>query len=163
MLQLDQDVWCNCAQNKRKNIISQTLTFCSLPRFSRPDFFFHTPTAHASASWYSPNWLYRTQITLNHNQVASSTATLNTNFPVLISTTTTALEYTGFADGHVASTTGNLISWVKLPSLSTSTDTVLYMYYGNAAATDQSTTTGVWDDGWSNCFRKMVTDKQFLS
>jgi biopolymer transport protein ExbB len=104
---------------------------------------------HASASWYSPNWLYRTQITLNHTQVASSTATLNTNFPVLISTTTTALKFTGQIGGHVASSTGGdiiftdssgtsplnyeiesyasstgaLVAWVKIPSLATSTDT----------------------------------------
>ncbi len=139
---------------------------------------FHSVT-YAADPWYNASWGYRTKITIDHTKVASSTATLNTNFPVLISTTTTALKFTGFANGHVASSTGkdilftssdgttklsheielyasstgNLISWVKVPSLSTSTDTVLYMYYGNAAATDQSTTTGVWDDGGSGYFK----------
>ncbi len=43
------------------------------------------------------------------------------------------------------SATGALVSWVKIPTLSTSADTVIYMYYGNASATDQSDKTNVWD------------------
>ena len=44
------------------------------------------------------------------------------------------------------STTGALTVWVKIPSLSTSINTYIYMYYGNAAiATDQSNT-GVWNN-----------------
>jgi biopolymer transport protein ExbB len=135
------------------------------------------PTAHASASWYDMKWSYRTQITFNHDQVASSTAALNTDFPVLISATMTALKFTGAAGGggHVASSTGGdiiftdsdgtsllnyeiesyasstgtIVAWVKIPSLATSTDTSIYMYYGNAVATAPvaSVATGVWDDG----------------
>ncbi|MBL7889602.1 MAG: DUF2341 domain-containing protein [Bacteroidia bacterium] len=44
------------------------------------------------------------------------------------------------------STTGALTVWVKIPSLSTSINTYIYMYYGNSAiVTDQSTTT-VWNN-----------------
>ena len=32
------------------------------------------------------------------------------------------------------SATGRLTAWVKVPTLSTSADTVIYMYYGNASA-----------------------------
>lgn len=153
------------------------ILFCIL------SFILRSPTAHATASWYSPSWLYRTQITINHNQVASSTGSLNTNFPVLISTTTTALKYTGApgGGGHVASSTGGdviftdsngtsplnyeiesyasstgaLVAWAKIPSLATSTDTSIYMYYGNVAATvpAASVATGVWDDGGNNYFK----------
>ena len=132
-----------------------------------------------AAKWYNGSWGYREKITIDHTKVGNTTGTLLSYFPVLVSTTSVALEYTGFTGGHVglstgkdvlftlsdgttklnheiesyASSTGNLISWIKVPSISTSTDTVLYMYYGNAAATDQSTTTGVWDDGGSNYFK----------
>jgi len=137
-------------------------------------FTFQINKAQAAASWYNTSWLYRTQITIDHTKVASSTGTTLTNFPVLISTTSTAFEYSGFAGGHVASSTGKdilftssdgltkinheietyssstgqIISWVKVPAVSTTTDTVLYMYYGNTVATDQSTTTGVWDSNY---------------
>ena len=37
---------------------------------------------------------------------------------------------------------------VKIPTLLSSTDTEIYMYYGNSAATDQSNPTGVWDSNF---------------
>lgn len=42
-------------------------------------------------------------------------------------------------------TTGELQAWVEVPTLSTSTDTVLYMYYGNATCSSQEDISGVWD------------------
>jgi hypothetical protein len=136
-------------------------------------------TAEAS-SWYNASWSYRTKITIDHTKVASSTGTVLSNFPILISTTTSALKYTDFTGGHVASSTGRdilftssdgttalnyeiekyasstgeLIAWVKIPSLATSTNTDIYMYYGNANASAPvaSVATGVWDDGGSNYF-----------
>ena len=35
------------------------------------------------------------------------------------------------------SATGHLVAWVNLPLLSTSTDTVIYLYYGNDAVDNQ--------------------------
>jgi titin len=138
-------------------------------------------TVYAETGWYNDAWGYRTKITIDHTKVASSTGTLLTNFPVLVSTTTTALKYTSFSGGHVgtstgadilftsadgttalnyeiekyASSTGELVSWVKIPSLATTTDTDIYMYYGNASASTPATSvaTGVWDDGGSNYFK----------
>jgi hypothetical protein len=43
-----------------------------------------------------------------------------------------------------ASSTGALIAWVQVPFLSTTSTNLLFIYYGNAAATDQSNKTGVW-------------------
>lgn len=40
--------------------------------------------------------------------------------------------------------TGELKAWVKVPTLSASTDTVLYMYYGNSTTTSQQNKTSVW-------------------
>ena len=135
-------------------------------------------TAKAADPWYNISWNYRTKITIDHTKVASSTLNY---FPVLISTTTVALKYSGFSGGHVgknnggdilftsadgttalnyeieryASSTGELIAWVKIPTLATSTDTNIYMYYGNSAAPTPaaSVAQGVWDDGGSNYYK----------
>ena len=45
--------------------------------------------------------------------------------------------------------TGNLIAWVKIPSVSSSTDTVFYLMYGNSAInTDQSDPPNTWDSNF---------------
>jgi hypothetical protein len=43
------------------------------------------------------------------------------------------------------SSTGHLTTWVNIPFLSSTTDTIIYMYYGNPAATSQQNKTWVWD------------------
>jgi hypothetical protein len=99
---------------------------------------------------------YRKSITIPAaNLGASCTADL-TNFPVLISLTDTDLRDNARSDGYDIlfrwddgtcpsgpckglyhevekweSSTGELIAWVKIPTLSQSSDTVIYMYYGN--------------------------------
>jgi len=113
------------------------------------------------AAWYNSSWLYRKAITIDSSKVS---ATLS-NFPVLVSiasdsdlaskaqsdandilftlsdgTTKLAHEIEDFN-----SATGKLIAWVKVPSLSSSTDTTLYMYYGNSSASSQQDAVNVWD------------------
>lgn len=125
----------------------------------------NAPTWYQSTS--TSAWSYKKPITIDHTKV-SGTSTL-VNFPVLFSVTDTDLKYTSFggkvgktdgtdicftsSDGvtkldheieKYASTTGEIASWIRIPSLSTTTDTVLYMFFGNSAATDQSNKTGVW-------------------
>ena len=46
------------------------------------------------------------------------------------------------------SATGQLLAWVNVPLLSSSVDTVLYLYYGNALAESQADPAGVWDSGY---------------
>ncbi|MFX1533108.1 MAG: DUF2341 domain-containing protein [Promethearchaeota archaeon] len=97
----------------------------------------------------SANFWYRTNITLDHTQVA---ATL-TNFPVLIDLKDAGLHDHAQANGTdilfaqpsgrklaheletfnatYNSTHAHLIVWVKVPNLSNVTDTVISMYYGN--------------------------------
>jgi hypothetical protein len=46
--------------------------------------------------------------------------------------------------------TGELVAWVKIPILSASSDTDIYMYYGNSAMTcDPSNPAGVWGSNYS--------------
>ena len=110
------------------------------------------PFPFASAAPFDEGWQYRKEITIDATKV---TANL-TNFPVLIAITDTNLAsdaqpdgddilFTG-ADGATqldheiesyTDSTGDLVTWVEVPSLSSSTDTIIYMYYGNSGASNQ--------------------------
>ncbi|MFH1062908.1 MAG: DUF2341 domain-containing protein [Candidatus Omnitrophota bacterium] len=109
------------------------------------------------------NWSFHKEITIDRTKVMANL----TNFPVLISITDTALRDNARSDGFdivfTASdgntkldheiesfdkTTGILVAWVKIPSLLSSADTKIYMYYGNSAASDQQNKSGVWDTSY---------------
>lgn len=47
------------------------------------------------------------------------------------------------------SSTGELAAWVKIPSLSTTVDTTLYMYYGDSGIADQQDVAGVWSNNFA--------------
>jgi hypothetical protein len=110
---------------------------------------------------------YRT-ITIDHTKVPST----QTNFPVLISTTLASLKTQGnggnvvnasgfdiilstslsdadkldFEIESYSATTGAINYWVRISSLSSSVDTVIYLLYGCATvASSQENATGVWD------------------
>ncbi|UCF61595.1 MAG: DUF2341 domain-containing protein, partial [Anaerolineaceae bacterium] len=51
-----------------------------------------------------------------------------------------------------APSTGELVAWVEVPSLSGSVNTILYMYYGNGTVADQWNINGTWDEGGSGTF-----------
>jgi len=114
---------------------------------------------------------YRT-ITIDKTKVPN---TNQTDFPVLVSGTYSYLETvanggevtnaSGYDIGFYSdsalttklkweteryiATTGEVVYWVKVPTVSTSVDTVIYMAYGDAAiTTDQSDKVNVWDSGY---------------
>jgi Domain of unknown function (DUF4347)/Concanavalin A-like lectin/glucanases superfamily/Domain of unknown function (DUF2341) len=120
-------------------------------------------SSNVSLAWYDPAWLYRRQVTIDHTKVSGGVAL--TAFPMLLSLTSDAnlaahaqasgddILFTS-ADGTTklsheiegyTSATGALIAWVKVPILSATVDTVLYIYYGNASASIQQNSTAVWD------------------
>ena len=93
---------------------------------------------------------------LNHRQVSGSISL--TRFPVLVSVTDSDLRRSVSAAGAdilftsadgvtklnyerelYSGNTGRLIAWVQVPTLSSSTDTAIYIYYGNPAASDSNT------------------------
>jgi uncharacterized repeat protein (TIGR01451 family) len=110
-------------------------------------------------------WPYRQVITINH---ANVNATDQTNFPVLVNlAANTGLQNHAQASGNdilftasdgttvlayerekYVSGTGALVAWVKIPVLSHTTDTVVYMYYGNGGASDQQNAAAVWDTNY---------------
>jgi MSHA biogenesis protein MshQ len=115
----------------------------------------------AASSWYDSAWQYRKKITISS---AGVSANLN-NFPVLVSLASDAdlsadaqndgddILFT--ADDEVTKlsheiesfdgASGKLVAWVRIPSLSSSVDTVIYIYYGNTLASNQQDAANVWD------------------
>ena len=111
------------------------------------------------------SWPYRQAITIYHTNVFT---TDQTNFPVLVNlVANTGLQnhaqtngndiYFTASDGTTVlpyerekyvSGTGALVAWVKIPILSHTADTVVYMYYGNSGASDQQQATNVWDSNF---------------
>ncbi len=106
-------------------------------------------------------------VTINASQVNGS----HTDFPVLISITDTDLASNARSDGFdivftstsssttilnhelesYNSSTGELVVWVKVPSINSSANTTIYMFYGNSGvSSDQSATST-----WSNQFRSV--------
>jgi Concanavalin A-like lectin/glucanases superfamily/IPT/TIG domain/Putative Ig domain len=121
---------------------------------------------------WSNGYIYRRTVTIDHSKVPN---TDQSNFPVLISGTypylaTTAnggnvqnangydIIFTSDPAGtaklnHEVETydgmTGRIVSWVRMPLLSHSSDTVIYLWYGNSAVqSSQENRTGVWDTNY---------------
>ncbi|MBX4189039.1 LamG domain-containing protein [Candidatus Parcubacteria bacterium] len=119
---------------------------------------------------------YSRAITIDHTKVGTINNTDQTDCPVLISGTYTYLKTTGNgglvqnANGYdvgfytssdcstgkmnweterYTASTGEVVYWVKVASLSHTTDTVFYMCYGDSSiSTNQSNATGVWDSSF---------------
>ncbi len=113
--------------------------------------------------WLSP-WTHRKAITLRASQIEAPGDGALTDFPVLISVNDpdirasaafptgqdivfTAADATTLLASEIESfdrtQSDQLVAWVKVPSLSATTDTTLYVYYGNPSAPAQ-TPEAVW-------------------
>ena len=126
-----------------------------------------SPQQKIQAVWYDNTWLYRQSLVINHAQVSGASSL--TDFPILVSLSNTQLKSTGNG-GYVGQTDGGdfvfasdsgtkydheiekydpvngvLLAWVRIPTLSNSVDTTIYLYYGNAACANQWNTAAVWD------------------
>jgi hypothetical protein len=118
------------------------------------------------------NWKYRKMITIDHTKVSAD----QSSFPVLVSLTDTDLSAKAQSNGNdilftssdgtfklnheienYTSSTGSLVAWVGVPTLSSATDTVLYLYYGNSTATSQQFPTGVWDANFMSVWHLNAT------
>ncbi len=105
-------------------------------------------------------WLYRKQIIIDHTQVTDDLE----NFPVLIVTTDADLMKAQddgddllFMNGAGAAvklhheietfdgSTGALVAWVNISDLSSSEDTIFYLYYGNPDSINQEYPEKTWD------------------
>lgn len=110
------------------------------------------------------SWPYRKSITVNKTVVSN---TNQTNFPLLIYLVTdSSLSSYAQSDGDdivftdssgtvldheiekYVTGTGELEAWVEIPTLSASSNTTIFMYYGNSGASNQQNPTGVWDSDY---------------
>ncbi len=113
-----------------------------------------------AADWGFGDWQYRKEIVIDHTKVDSD---LN-DFPVLVDLTDSDLTANAQANGddilftasdgttqldHEVESfdSGHLVAWVKT-DVSSSSDTVLYMYYGNPSASSQENPEAVWDSDY---------------
>ena len=128
-------------------------------------------TPSVLSSW-SNGYAYRRAITIAHTQVPN---TDQLNFPVLIAGTYAYLAnaasggcvsnangydivFTSDAGGNTplpyeresySGSTGAVDLWVQVPVVSHTSDTVIYMFYGNSSVTsDQSNHAGTWDSNF---------------
>ena len=109
-------------------------------------------------------WLYYKKITIDHTKVDNDL----TNFPLLVKLDSTNFDFThAQSDGsdiRFTSSDGSTLLdyererhdstnqvaeyWVKIPTISSTTDTEVYIYYGNTSASDGENATSVWDSDY---------------
>jgi len=136
-----------------------TVTATDGTHWTNKTFIFTTQTL---SPWWNNAWQYRKPITIDSNKVVA----IQNNFPMLIDITDADLRYKAqndgddiiFTDGNgnklvheielYNNNTGHLVAWVEMPSLSSTTDTKIYMYYGNPNALKQENTSAVWDSNF---------------
>lgn len=118
------------------------------------------------SAWYNGDWEYRKQITIDHDMVDGDLS----NFPVLFNITDSDVKnhvqvdfddvlFTSDVDvlfNHQIErydySSGNMLVWVNISSLSGSVDTDIYMYYGNPSCSNQENVSGVWDNGFRGVY-----------
>jgi uncharacterized repeat protein (TIGR02543 family) len=118
-----------------------------------------------AVEWWDCEWSYSKKITIDHTKIASD----QFHYPVLLSQSSDAdlalhAQSNGgdivFVDSFNSTqyyhelevfdtSTGKMAAWVNIPSLSSSSDTILYMYYGNAYCEPQWNSTATWNSGFT--------------
>ncbi len=130
--------------------------------------------------WYNSAWGYRSKITIDPAKIGGIQNL--TDFPILVSSTIPVWKTTENG-GHVgsatgwdfvftksdgvtkldheiekfATTTGELVAWVCIPTLWTSQVNELYIYYGNPSASNQQNKKGVWDSNFTGVWHMTTT------
>lgn len=130
------------------------------------------------AAWYGTSgWNFRKKLVIDYTKVSGA----QVNFPVLVSITDNDLKTNTQSTGNdllftssdgttkldheiekYTSTTGTLVAWVRIPALSATVDTEIYLYYGNATVSSQQNKTGVWDDNYLAVYHLSETSGHHL-
>ncbi|OGO45761.1 MAG: hypothetical protein A2Z05_05795 [Chloroflexi bacterium RBG_16_60_22] len=133
-------------------------------------FFPFLPSSAYAVGWYNPSWLYREAVTIDYTKVGADL----TDFPVYINLANLGASFfshvnngggdiritksdgtTELAREVVSCNTGTSTGELhfKADTLSSSANTVFYIYYGNAGASDYAVTdtygrNAVWSNGY---------------
>ncbi|MHA2332664.1 MAG: DUF2341 domain-containing protein, partial [Candidatus Hodarchaeales archaeon] len=154
------------------NILSADWVLTEYENQNSPGNFYSIGTEESSPDvWSMPLFRYRKNITINASEVSGSSNLVN--FPVLINISDTNLHdiskvqvdgddilftdaFGNRLDHEIElfdqagnGTHANLVAWVKIPSLSDSSDTNITMYYGNNAIGSQERPTRVWSENYA--------------
>jgi hypothetical protein len=134
-------------------------------------------------SWYDTDWSHRKKITIDNTKVSTVDSTNLTNFPVLINRTDadwkdaansgrvaqsdggdilfTSSNGTTKLDHEIEfydETTGELIAWVEVPTVTAATDTDIFVYYGNSTGVaDQWNVNGTWTGSFAGVWHLKET------
>jgi len=153
-----------CDEKRRKismrtKIISKTIIFGIILLFIGVGII---PLVHSGGAWWNENWCYRKQITIDHTKVISQLQ----NFPVLIDSVSSDYITHAQPDGDdfvfttdagvmlnheiesYDSTSGKLVAWVNVTSLSPTEDTIIWLYYGNPTCSNQQNVEGTWNSDY---------------
>lgn len=124
-----------------------------------------TQSARDNIHWWNPDWSNRKLIVIDHTKVSANLI----NFPILLSRTSDAdladaAQNTGrdiafilYSDNITKlnheieffnHTNGQLIAWVNMTTVSSTSDTKLWMYYGNTNCSDQQQVEDTWDSNF---------------
>lgn len=143
-----------------------------------------TSTPLDTSSWYDLDWGYRVPITIQASQVDSTL----TDFPVYVDLAdfdSSFFSNLNSDGGDIRITTGDGVTEVarevvsasttaetgelhfNAPSISSSTDTTFYMYYGNALASDYATSDpfgaeNVWNDSFEAVYHLSETGSTYV-
>jgi len=120
-------------------------------------------SAGTPTTWYDPDWTYCKEIWIQSSKVDTTL----TDYPVLIHIASDSdLASHAQADGDdilfaldngtklsheiedFNSTTGELWAFAKITSLSATSNTSIFIYYGNPSATNQQDVANVWSNGY---------------
>ncbi|MHA2163890.1 MAG: DUF2341 domain-containing protein, partial [Candidatus Thorarchaeota archaeon] len=140
-----------------------------------PDTFYSISNEEINNNWWvDGSFRYRKTIIINSTKVSADL----TNFPFLIDVTHSDLksgrvqsdaddilffDQTGAKLDHEIenfqqnSSLGHLIAWVRVPSLSSISDTNITMYYGNSAVNSQENPEGVWNNNYAGVWHLSET------
>jgi sporulation protein YlmC with PRC-barrel domain len=121
------------------------------------------------ATWWDNNWRYRQEV--NITNIGISTLT---NFPIYLNVTYDGNMSSNFFDlrfingscsgeqnlqlAHESEnyTSSKADVWIKIPSLTTGTNSIC-MYYNNSAASSGENSTGVWDENFRGVYHLSET------
>jgi len=128
-----------------------------------------------SGAWYDTDYGFKRAITITAGGTSGGAATTTTNgYAILATTTLSTLAATTsggnveFLDGRdiiftddddttlldfeiesYDNTTGEIVAWIEVESISSTTAQTFNMYYGNATTTDKSDAEGVWNSTYA--------------
>jgi len=137
----------------------------NLSRTAQESLSFADSTDSQLTGWFNNNWMFRKKITIDKDQVIDNP---HTDFPFLLSLPSdsdlatnaqddgddilfTLVDGTTMVDHEIErfdGSTGELVAWIEIPSLLSSSDTILYMYYHNIFASNQQNPTGTWNSNF---------------